>query len=286
MGIQIRRALAEVLAACFRHYPLSRGQGRFVQYPVVQRFAEGLPGEMETRTRSGVPIFVSPQDYLGRMIYFFGTHEPANLALLRRLLPPNGVFWDIGANYGLFSLELSKSHPNSRIVAVEPQPRLVRLLQKSLQTNPTARIRVLEKAVASTAGTLTLSVPSDSFARASLVERFEGGSTFTVETVPLDALIEHYGSPDVVKIDVEGAELDVLRSGVELLRNQGPTILMEVNDARHTELGSIETIHFLADLGYDFFAVPGFPNSKCSLDLPLKRGHDVVAIRSKDGRLA
>lgn len=281
MHIQIRKALAETLAACFRYYPLSRGQGRFVQYPLVQRFADGLPDEMETRTRSGVPIFVSPQDYLGRMVFFFGTHEPANLAVLRRLLPPSGVFWDIGANYGLFSLELSQSHPNSRIVAVEPQPRLVRFLRKSLQRNPAAAIRVLEKAVASTAGPLTLSVPSDSFARASLVERFDGGSTFTVETVPLGALVEFYGSPDVVKIDVEGAELDVLRSGVELLRNQGPTILMEVNDARHADLGSIETIQFLADLGYEFFAVPGFPNSQCNLDSPLKVGHDVVAIRSK-----
>jgi len=276
-----RHLLATALQKILRSYPLSRGAGRIAQSSFVRRLMDSLPKEVETSTKSGVPVFVDPSDYLGSMIYLFGVHEPANLALLQRLVPHDGVFWDIGANYGLFSLELCASQRARRVVAVEPQPALVRLMRQSLEKNPASAIWVVEKAVASGSKNMPLAVPKGSFARASLVEQFHDADIIQVATLPLSSLLDIYGPPDVVKIDVEGAELDVLESGAAVLREHSPTILFEVNAARNTPLGSISSVRFLADYGYQFYPVSTFPHSICRLDSPLETGHDVVALRTE-----
>ena len=86
--------------------------------------------------------------------------------------------------------------------------------------------------------------------------------------------------PDVIKIDVEGAELDAIRGARTLLRTYSPAVLMEVNDARSEPLGGSPAIQELSTLGYRFFEASGSLETPSPLNLPLRYGHDVVALKS------
>ena len=137
----------------------------------------------------------------------------------RDLVPADGLAFDIGAHVGDRSLAWARL--GARVVAVEPQPDLARLLRWLVRGRP--RIQLIEAAVADRPGHLrlhlsprtpTVTTASPAFiAEAGRVPSFawvRWPETVEVAAVTLDALIAQHGVPDFVKIDVEGFEDRVL----------------------------------------------------------------------------
>lgn len=118
------------------------------------------------------------------------------------------VFWDVGANIGLVSCIVGRA-AEVETVAFEPYPPTVQSLRRNLADNGlSGRSTVVEVALGAQEGTAELAIADDWDTKHSIVN--DGDSTITVPVRRGDAIASELGAPDILKIDVEGAELDVL----------------------------------------------------------------------------
>jgi FkbM family methyltransferase len=169
-------------------------------------------------------IYVSSEGglrYLGRGM---ARVDPALLQLAAETVRRGDTVWDIGANLGLFSFAAAvAAGPSGRILAVEADTTLVGLLRRSAAANHAhAPVDVLPAAVSDQE-----SVARFHIARRSRSTNYLDGfgttqtggvrSTQLMPTVTLDWLADHFPPPDVVKIDVEQAEMAVLAGGSRVL---------------------------------------------------------------------
>ena len=120
------------------------------------------------------------------------------------------TFVDVGANIGGYTLRLAKRF--REVIAIEPNPRAADILRKNIELNSLSNVRVLSDAISDTIGEATLSVPAGGkTTRSSIVKKYKQGSSINVHTSTLDRLLENRDRIDLIKIDVEGAELLVLK---------------------------------------------------------------------------
>jgi FkbM family methyltransferase len=186
-----------------------------------------------------------------------GTYEDEKFATIDRLLKPGDVFVDVGANVGDFSLFASpRVAPSGQVVAIEPEPANVGWLKKSIDLNGLENVVVIEGALGEEAEGSRELYLSEIGGRHSLSDQraSELGSV-PVVTRSLDALIANgeVRSPTVVKVDVEGWELPMLRGAERLLRSGGLVLLVEVHPQRGVD--PLEVAGFLRACGYQ--VVPG-----------------------------
>lgn len=206
---------------------------------------------------------VDRSSFIGSSLYWRGYHS-RETRLLPRLLGPDSVFIDVGANQGEFTLVAAKRARQGRVVAVEPVPALREDLAVNLRLNGFDHVTVVPVALADRPGTLTL------FADHRTVEGFRNEGTASlwagggrrevvgeVEVDTLDRLVAKLALDrvDLVKIDVEGGELAVLRGGRESLRRFGPVILIELSEVnfRISGYGTQDVLAELSALGYEAF---------------------------------
>jgi FkbM family methyltransferase len=195
--------------------------------------------------------------------FALGTYEPAVQDALSASLGLGQVFYDIGANIGFFSLIAArKVGREGRVYAFEPVPRNARSIELSARLNGFDTLEVFADAVGAAAGRATL-----------LLARHIGGavlaflgpppdlsSSIEVPLITIDAAIQRYDlrPPHLIKIDVEGAELDVLHGMKDTLLAHRPKLICEVDDA--TSCGADNKARavsdFLLSAGYEVSSIP------------------------------
>lgn len=166
------------------------------------------------------------------------------------LVAKPGVFFDVGANAGVYSLLCRVLWPSIRAVAFEPSPSTVRAGVQWAGANG-VDVVFEQAAVSETDGRAPLYLSKKSDASNSLVAGFrEPSATVDVELVTLDGYVERTGvAPTVVKIDVERHEPAVIRGARETLGAHRPVVVMEVLGAGPS--GSARGAHQLLEgLGY------------------------------------
>ena len=160
--------------------------------------------------------------------------DPVVLRLVAETVRPGDTVWDIGANVGLFSFAAAvAAGPDGRVLSVEADTVLVGLLRRSAAAGTRhAPVEVLPAAVAEECGVARFCIAKRNRSTSHL-DGFgttqTGGirATELVPTIALDWLASHFPPPDVIKIDVEGAEVGVLSGGPAVLRAH-PRIICEV----------------------------------------------------------
>jgi FkbM family methyltransferase len=208
---------------------------------VLRRMIEGVTRDWVIRRRlpadfSRASIHVTPSAGLRYLYRSMDDVDTVLLGLVREFVKPGAVVWDIGANVGLFSFAAaSLAGPKGQVVALEPDAWLVQLLRRSALDQPdaSAPVQVVPAAVASELSIRTLCLANRSRAANYLAEF---GTTQTggareeqsVVAVTLDWLLESLAPPSVVKIDVEGAEMEVLEGAKRLFETVRPVVLCEV----------------------------------------------------------
>jgi len=210
-----------------------------------------IPGELSIRP---LRLHVELGDVISDDICRYGEWEPV---LSRRLLAHahrGGVLVDIGANIGYFSLLWAAAGPSNRVHAVEAAPRVFRKLVRNVCLNRLeSRIRTYEVALSDREGVSAFEPgPEEQTGWGGLVDTSTVGA-IEVATTRLDTLFADLPRIDVLKIDVEGADMRVLRGGERLLRDRriGTIYFEEIID-RMAALGIApgDAAAFLESCGY------------------------------------
>lgn len=183
------------------------------------------------------------------------TVEAASYRAFVDAVRPGMVVYDVGAHVGTYSiLALQRSAPAGRVVAYEPFAYTRRFLERHLHWNAGAeRALVRDACCGAAAGTAEFFfAPGQAEGMNGLVP-VAGFSKMTVPVVTLDAEVAELGLvPDLIKIDVEGAEWDVLRGAERTLAAHRPTLFLSVHpDALSRQgLAAADIEAWLAQRGY------------------------------------
>jgi FkbM family methyltransferase len=222
--------IARLVRAYVLHFPVARGKGVALRH-IVPRLAE-RDREFEFSTGGGT-VVVGWDEIVGRHILREGSFEPAELAAALACVRPGDTAIDVGANIGLLTVPLALAVASAGlVVAIEPLPTNVRRLRANLARNGLDAVRIVEAAVGEADGRATLHTAGDpAFGSLREIVKHRTSGDLDVELRSLDSLWAELGRPAValVKIDVEGAELEVLDGAGELLATARPVLLVEAD---------------------------------------------------------
>jgi len=219
-------ALTPVARAWIRYAPLSIGK------PWLWQTFHWRPHAFECRTRFGGLMTGNTEDLIQRHLYFFGNWEPNISAWIASRLQPGDCFVDIGANIGHYSLLASNLvGDEGRVVAIEAAQWIHALLDKHVSLNRRRNIRTVQVAAAAQSGTLRL-YPGKAGNIGKTTTVGHGGDSVEVKALPLSEILheDELARMRIIKIDVEGAELQVVRGMAQLLERtrNDLEIVMEV----------------------------------------------------------
>lgn len=189
------------------------------------------------RTDDGVfEAYVSPSSSLKFFDLRMSLVDRVHQRFIRDWVEPDAVVWDVGSNLGLFALPAALKAARGRVYAFEPDVDLAGNLLRSLRLkqNKDLDVSVLCVAVSDVDGTATFQISK--FSRA--MNKLEAAGKWhdsqvvadelrSVATMRIDTLSKTLVPPTVVKIDVEGAEIQALEGGETTISNYRPTMLVE-----------------------------------------------------------
>jgi len=205
--------------------------------------------------------------FMGSSIYWYGHHAGGEIRLLKQILKPEMVFVDVGANQGEFTLCAAKRLPAGRVLSFEPYSQVYQQLIDNIALNGFDNVTTYRLALSDKTGVASIMIPSGiqpdrSFNEglASLFAHRDGH--VMVETVTmnlLDRVLQEnpIHRVDVVKLDVEGAELSVLRGAKLTLARHRPAIITEIHEAAFhaAGYGYEEFLGLLGGFGYEFYLI-------------------------------
>lgn len=172
------------------------------------------------------------------------------MTVARTFVKPGDCVWDVGSNQGIFAAcAASQAGAQGHVFSVEADPTYAALQHRTFSRfpNTVAPCSVLSAAVSDKIGIVDFAVSTRGHARSSIASLADGpaASHKPVVTVTLDFLLDHWPVPNVLKIDVEGADLMVLRGSRRLLSVARPIIYIEISAENHLACSAI-----LSDSGY------------------------------------
>jgi FkbM family methyltransferase len=179
---------------------------------------------------------------------WLGSYEPEKMTLAASLLNPGDVAFDIGANVGIYTLLFGAAvGPTGHVVAFEPWPRNLLYLRQHLALNDVANASVLGAAVCRKTGRVMLAGGEHP-----ATVRVLSDGDIEVDSIRLDDFVEATKiEPDLIKIDVEGSEVDVLNGASATLRKAVPLLLI----ATHSPALKTACTELLEDHGYVVTAI-------------------------------
>jgi FkbM family methyltransferase len=224
---------------------------------LLRRPARWLASRRPVRVRAGHAAGMRMDLRRASAWYARGDNERPIQNAIAANLAPGDVFLDIGANVGFFSLIAARAvGPRGRVYAFDPVPANAAAIRRNAALNRLASLEVIQAAVCASDDQSEL-----------VLARHPGGAVLTgrgqppdargriqVRTVSIDRLVMdgRVSAPTLVKIDVEGGELDVLRGMVQTARACTPRIICELDDpdlvALESKIAAVDM--FLNELGY------------------------------------
>ena len=219
-------ALTPAARAYIRYAPVSAGK------PWLWQNFHWRPHAFNCRTQGG-RITGNTEDLIQRHLYFFGTWEPNISHWISTHLKPGDGFIDIGANIGHYSLLASRIVGDEGcVVAIEAAEWIHSILDKHVALNQRRNIRTVQVAASAARGTLKLFPGSaGNCGKTSTIKR--NGKSIDVQALPMSEILteDEIARTRMIKIDVEGAELEVLRGLAPLLgrMREDLEIVMEVS---------------------------------------------------------
>lgn len=192
----------------------------------------------------------------------FLAYEPAEGRMLQQLLPDGGVFFDIGANVGWYGLHAARAHPTATIHCFEPLPPTFATLQQNLALNAVHNVTAHPFGFSDREDTLAFYYDPEGSGNASSENLTDRADLPVYRGVvrTLDAFVaERGGGVDLIKCDVEGAELLVFRGGAQTIATHRPAVCCEILRKWSARFGydPNQIFAFFSALGYRAYVLRG-----------------------------
>jgi FkbM family methyltransferase len=226
-----RTRLVWLLMRVVPHERMSRWAARGLLMPLALLTGRGelsILGGLAARLRLDARTFAP----WGAQAYavLTGTHEIQVQQAIVRSARAGDHVWDVGANIGYLALVAARIvGPTGRVVAIEPDARCAGAIRRNALLNALDAIEVIEAAASQSTGTADLVVVRDRLwtRLASVGDHHQREACVSVRTIALDDV--EGPPPTLVKIDVEGAELEVVAGMSRLLRDERPIVVCEMH---------------------------------------------------------
>ena len=194
-------------------------------------------------TRHGYFLYPPADQYVGGCFENYGEYSPVEVAFLQRLCGPEDIVIDAGANFGSLTLPLAQSA--GKVYAFEPQFIVRKILEANIRLNDISNVEVYGYALGSSPGTVNIPVLNlnspGNFGRFGVENWGSGRETIVV---PLDDVTDQKIS--LIKLDVEGMELEALKGGSRMISEHQPLLFVENDRPEH----SAELIEHIRSLDY------------------------------------
>lgn len=220
---------------------ISKVPANHYQYP---------PLSLRHVSRHGLALDLDISDLIQWYLYF-GFRDPS-LEALQAVCKQGFTVFDVGANIGMTALPISKIvGETGTVFAFEPDPDSFRKCQDHIERNAVRNVHLSSLALSDQRGNATLVSPEDSNKG---MNRIGNGPGLSIETHTIDGFIEEHALArlDLLKIDVEGSELAVLKGGIRTLRRDRPILFVELDNALLSARGTSarELLEWLDEIGY------------------------------------
>ena len=224
----------------------------------VWRGLRASPPTVCVRLPWGTDLEINPEETIGRQIYMMGVFDLSVSETLWRLTEDGSTVFDVGGNIGYTSSILTHAvGPRGKVHAFEPHPEVASKFRANARrwpVPPNGTVTLHEMALGRSGGTIDLCVPEGfgcNQGLASIRSGMGGVPTVSVSLRTLDSMVETLGMPTLLKIDVEGAEEEVLEGSHQALASRA------IRDVVFEDEGPVPTAPFriLTRYGYTLFSL-------------------------------
>jgi FkbM family methyltransferase len=228
------KLLRETARFFFHLYPLERGKYKIIEDVYFKYLAPKEKTRKISRIFHNIIMDLDLTEYVQANLYLYGTYEKPTLKFISKLLKEGDTTIDVGANVGLMSLIFAKCIGNSgKVFSFEPEPNNNAALLNNIKLNSFSNISVSNSALSNKKGVLKFYLSNDNNSGThSLYYNSEKLSTdfIEVQALPFDEFIVGKNISDIklIKIDVEGAEIDVIEGMKMTLQSLKPVLILEV----------------------------------------------------------
>ena len=256
--------LLQKLVRSYTFYsPIQKGKYRLSDLAIS--LSRKLPGEIIIKTTDGRELLIDTANGSYKYLYFVGEYEPAISSIFKEIIKPGDICLDIGANIGWYTTLFQKLVGNEgEVHAFEPVPPIFERLKRNVELNePPENVKLNYFALGNVEKNIDLHIFPDLPNGHASISTFDHKDfeVFPCRMITLDSYLSKNNIENVnlVKIDIEGAELMMLK-GASRLFSQSRLPIFEIEMALATTRGFnylpndlIEYIGNQAD--YDFFAI-------------------------------
>jgi len=235
-----------------------RGMKYFLK---MMRFL-GIAGRVYLKKLPGrMMMELNPEEHMQGQLFWYGHYEKPVGTMLKEMLQPNSIFCDIGANIGYFSLLAAREAPSGQVIAFEPVSYLFGKLERNVSLNKMTTIHPVNAAIGEKEESRLIYLSGDDNAGMSSLHEPENysGRSEMVKVTSLDHWFAGSGLAkiDLIKIDVEGNELAVLKGMKTIITRFRPPILLELNPETlsYFNLTPAQVLTYIAELSYNSFVI-------------------------------
>lgn len=199
-----------------------------------------------------------PNSSYGSFVFYARYPEYEEMKFLEEVIKPKDVCVDVGANVGAVTVLMAHQASKGKIFSFEPTPSLVPKINENVVINNFEnRVEVIEKAVANKNGKLSFALTSESEVNHISTERDEHSTTVT--STSLDSFLKRkqVKDLDILKVDVEGAELSVFQGAKKSLKDKRVSIIVFEVNKNIEDFGSTkqELLQYLERFGYSLYQI-------------------------------
>lgn len=248
-----------IISKVFRSLPAFKGKARLAEFFLKADLNKNAPISFtaQDHLQFTIPNTLEP---VGKELFINGVYEKRTLEIIRESLNDPSIFFDVGANIGSITAPIAKT-TKAEIHSFEPSRLSFGYLEKNVRDNQLDNVTLNNFAVHSEdRKEMQFYEAEEKYGNSSLSATYSQQPHYAVQTISLDAYCKrkNISKIDVLKIDVQGYEIEVLKGAQDLLKTTSiATIIFEMESWAEKQAGyrAGAAQQFLLDHGYDLFSM-------------------------------